>query len=188
MPSKHWKLVYNNVFCFCEFWSERFVASADRRCSPTPLCDTLSCVHLHNEGLHRGLLSRRGPVEQHRRVVMGPRFSSCLLALTENRCHFHTLLHFTCSDDSCVFLQSSSPASQCHSHCGQLRLRVLFLTLLCCIARGSDPPFGILRARLSAECGYPSLWTWLYLAVGGLASVNLCSSRFGGSNCALYLA
>ena len=43
-------------------WSEKFVASAARRCSPVPLCDALDCVHLHNEGLHCGLLSRRGPV------------------------------------------------------------------------------------------------------------------------------
>ena len=26
-----------------------------------PLCDALDCVHLHDEGLHRGLLPRRGP-------------------------------------------------------------------------------------------------------------------------------
>ena len=39
------------------------------RCGPsvvsnitsTPLCDSLGCVHPHNEGLHSGLLSRRGP-------------------------------------------------------------------------------------------------------------------------------
>ena len=29
--------------------------------TPTPLCDSVGCVHPHNEGLHRGLLSRRGP-------------------------------------------------------------------------------------------------------------------------------
>ena len=35
--SNHGKLVYNNVFCFCGVWSERFVASAARWCSPMPL-------------------------------------------------------------------------------------------------------------------------------------------------------
>ena len=53
---------------------------------------------------------------QHRRVVIDPRFSSCRLALTENLCHFHTLVPFTCSDDFSLSLWSSSPASQCHSY------------------------------------------------------------------------
>ena len=41
-------------------WSASVVASAARRYSPMPLCHALDCVHLHNEGLHRGLLSLRG--------------------------------------------------------------------------------------------------------------------------------
>ena len=42
------------------FWSfGRFVAAAVRRWFPTPLQH--HCVHPHNEGLHRGLLPRRGP-------------------------------------------------------------------------------------------------------------------------------
>ena len=32
---------------------------------------------------------------QHRRVVIDPRFSFCHLALTENLCHFHTLVPVT---------------------------------------------------------------------------------------------
>ena len=56
----HWLFACGS-FC-CEVWSERFVASAARRRSPMPLCDVQDCVHLHNEGLHRGLLSLRGPV------------------------------------------------------------------------------------------------------------------------------
>ena len=64
---------------------------------------------------------------QHRRVVIDPRFSFCRLALTWKSLTFS--------------LWSLSPASQCHSHSGQLRLRLLFLTLLTRIARGSDPRF-----------------------------------------------
>ena len=75
-------------------------------------------------------------------VVIDPRFTFSRLALTENLGHFHSLLLLTCSDDS---FWSSSRASQCHSHCGRLRLRVLFLMLLSCIARGSDPRFRIVR-------------------------------------------
>ena len=40
-------------------WSGRFVASAFRRWSPTPLCDTLGCVHPLSDGFHRGLRPRR---------------------------------------------------------------------------------------------------------------------------------
>ena len=70
-----------------------------------PLCDALDCVHLHNEGLHRGLLSRRGLFgSSHVAGRIDPHVSFCRLALTENLCHFHTLLPFTCADDSCVFL------------------------------------------------------------------------------------
>ena len=45
---------------FLSVSSGRFVAAAVRRWSPTPLCDTLGCVHPHNKGFHRNLLSRRG--------------------------------------------------------------------------------------------------------------------------------
>ena len=60
------------------------------------------------------------------------RGSSILVALREILCHFRTLPPFVCSHDF-LSLWSSSPASQCHSHCGQLPLRVLFLS---CYARG----------------------------------------------------
>ena len=59
----------------CEVWSERFSVSAARRCSPIPLCDTLSCVHLHSEGVHRDLLSRRGMLV--RPTLLGGLRSSC---------------------------------------------------------------------------------------------------------------
>ena len=44
------------------FWSGRFVASAVRRWSPTPLCETLGCVHSPSERIHRSLRPRRGPL------------------------------------------------------------------------------------------------------------------------------
>ena len=43
-------------------WSGRFVASAVRLWSPTPLCDTLNFVHLLSEGFQRGFRPRRGPL------------------------------------------------------------------------------------------------------------------------------
>ena len=36
-------------------WSGRCVAAAVRRWSPTPLCDTVDCVHSLSESFHRGL-------------------------------------------------------------------------------------------------------------------------------------
>ena len=72
--------------------------------TPTPLCDTLGCVHLIRKAYIPA--SCHGVVRRflrHRWRVIDPR----------------------------VFFWSSPPASQCHSHCG----RVLFLTLLSCIAR-----------------------------------------------------
>ena len=118
-------------------------------------------------------------VVRHRRVFIDPR-----VALTEILCHFRTLLPFACSHDF-LSLWSSSPASQCLSHCGQLRLRVLFLTLLSCIARGRPHALDFcctvflvgedseclhfsfllctvfLLDEASTRCGYPSLLTWL---------------------------
>ena len=102
-----------------------------------------SCVHLHNEGIHRGLLSRRGLLVRPTLLGVSMLVSLfCRLALTENQgvsCHCHTLLPFTCAHDF-LSLWASSPASQCHSHCGRLRVRVLVLTLLSCIARGLQSP------------------------------------------------
>ena len=66
-----------------------------------PLCDALDCVHLHDEGLHRGLLSLRVPLILPKLLGVSILVSlSVVLALTENCCHCHTLLFFTCSDDS----------------------------------------------------------------------------------------
>ena len=49
-----------------------------------PLCDALDCVHLHNEGLHRGLLSRRGPFGSSDIAgCIDPHVSFCRLALAE---------------------------------------------------------------------------------------------------------
>ena len=137
---------------------------ATRRCSPLPLCGVLDCVHLHNEGLHRGLLSLRGPLFLPTLLgVIDPRVSFFRLAVTENRCHCHTLLLFTCSDDF-FSLWSSSLALQRHSHRGRLRLRVLFLTLLSGATHASEfllcdthrllneEPF-FTCCCLSAQCG-----------------------------------
>ena len=62
VPSIHAKAVLQQrVLHLCSrVCSARVVASAARRYSPMPLCDALDCVHHHNEGIHRGLLSLRG--------------------------------------------------------------------------------------------------------------------------------
>ena len=48
---------------FLVFWKIRCRCgpSVVSNTTPTPLCDSLGCVHPHNEGLHRGLLPRRDP-------------------------------------------------------------------------------------------------------------------------------
>ena len=68
---------------------------------------------------------------------------------------------------------SSSPASQCHSHCGQMRLRVLFLTLLPCIARGRAHAllYLLLSSAFLLNAAVLADLAW-YLAVGGSASVE----------------
>ena len=54
-------------------WETRRLPSL-YRWFPTPLCDTLGCVHPLGEGLHRGLLSLRDRwVVRHRRLVVDPR-------------------------------------------------------------------------------------------------------------------
>ena len=122
------------VLLLCEAWSERFSVPAARRCSPRPLCDSLSCVRLRNEGLYRGLLSRRGPVVLPTLLGTSILVSlSVFLAKTENlcvSCHCHTLLPFTCVHDF-LSVWASSHASQCPSHCGQMRLCILFIDLHC---------------------------------------------------------
>ena len=119
----------------CKVWSERFFVPAARRCSLIPLCHTLSCVHLHNESFHRAA-SCHCVVFWFVRHCWTYRSSCLRLALTENMCvSCQTLIPFTRAHDL-LSLWASSPASQCRSHCGRLRLRVLFLTLLSCIARG----------------------------------------------------
>ena len=57
---------------------------------------------------------------QHRWAVSDSRFSFGLLALTENRCHFHTLLPFTCSDD--FISLSCTRASPRFNFCGTVFL------------------------------------------------------------------
>ena len=156
-----------------------------------PLCDTLDCVHLQNPvtGWSSGSSDVAGRID--------PRVSFCRLALCFS-CHCHTLFPFTCADDF-LSLWSLLPASQCHSLCGRLRLRVLFLTLLhctsglptlwnfasssfCWIRPLADAEFRLsfslllctvflLNAAVFADLA-------LYLAVGGLASVELSCFSF----------
>ena len=87
----------------CEVWSERFSVPAARRCSPVPLCGTLSCVRLHNEGFHRGLLSGRGllirPTLLGVSILVSLSVVWLLLKICRVSCHCHTLLLITCAHD-----------------------------------------------------------------------------------------
>ena len=89
----------------CEDWSKRFVAAAVRRWFPTPLqtplCVPLGCVHPHNEGLHHGLLPRRGPSV--RPGISG--VSSILVSLhrPDFIVTFERYFFVTCSDDFLFF-------------------------------------------------------------------------------------
>ena len=95
VPSIHGKVVYgaraprhcSSQQCglsVSEVWSEKFFVPAARRCSPMPLCDALDCVHLLIEGLHRGILSLRGPlVSSDIAGHIDPRVSFCRLVLAE---------------------------------------------------------------------------------------------------------
>ena len=141
----------------------------------TPLCDSLGCVHPHNEGLH-GLLSRRGPSSVCSAPLTCPP-SSCFffyrLVLAKTLCHCHTLLFFTCSDD---FLPLSVHR---HLHRNVIRTAVrcdcvLFLTLLSCIARGR--PHALLYLLLSSVFllnADPSSLSFLLVAVHGLSAPGL---------------
>ena len=125
-------------------WSfGRFVAAAVRRWFPTPLrhhCVILWAVSTLTTKAYipascHGVVRR---FVRHRWRVIDPRVSLSSGFFLWS-CHCHTLLPFPCAHDSLT----------CHRHllrnvfrCGRLRLRVLFLTLLSCIARGlRDPRF-----------------------------------------------
>ena len=111
--------------------------------TPTPLCASLGCVHPHNEGLHRGLLSRRGPSV--RSAPLACHRSSCLSLSSD---FFVTFARYFSSH---VLITSS--ASQCHSHYGQMRLRVLNpdASHLHC-TRERPTLLNCARSRLSAGC------------------------------------
>ena len=126
--------------------------------TPTPLCVSLGCAHSHNEGLHRGLLPRRGPSVRSAPLVC----HRPIVSLSPSSDFFVTFARYfsSCSDDV-LFLCSSSHASQCQSHSGVMRLRVKFLTLLSSIARWSDSTLlNCSRSRLSAGCG--SVFSFLF--------------------------
>ena len=138
-PRSTGKLFTTTCSAVCEVWSERFAAPAARRWSPLPLCDTVGCVHPRNEGFHRGLLSRRGPLG--RPASLGV-FLYRLVSLTENHClscQCHTLLPFTCSDD---FLSLSGMHAGCSSHASWI--------LLCAVSH-----------EASTKCVNPSFLVWL---------------------------
>ena len=114
VPSIHGKVVYNNVFCFCEVCLRGSLYLL--------LVDVLQnhCVILW--AVSTTLITEAFIAASCHGVVTFARYFPSRVLMTFS-------------------LWSSSPSSQCHSHCDQLRLRVLFLTLLSCIARGSDPRF-----------------------------------------------
>ena len=116
-----------------------------------PLRDALDCVHLHNENLHRGLLSLRGLLV--RPTLLGV---SILVSLSVFWLWLKNFVTFTRYVSSRV-LMTSSLSGHRHLLRNRLRLRVSFLTLLSCIARGLRfPRFWILLISLSAGCGIPS--------------------------------
>ena len=126
------------------FWSfGRFVAAAVRRWFPTPLRHHCVILWAVSTLITKAYIpaSCHGVVRRfvrHRWRVIDPRVSLSSGFFLWS-CHCHTLLPFTCAHDSLF----------CHRHllhnvfhCGGLRLRVLFSTLLSCIARGlRDPRF-----------------------------------------------
>ena len=96
-------------------WSGRFVASAVRRWSPTPLCDTCHGVILW-------FFFRPTPLSGHRSSCLSlcrlttpteifascaARFARCYVSLS---CRFHTFLPCTCADDSCLSLSCTRSA------------------------------------------------------------------------------
>ena len=129
-------LLYQEMYSLHVKYGLRNSVPAARRCSPMPLCDSLSCVHLDNEKFHRGLMPWRGPfgspdLAGWASILV---FLYRTVSLTEDfcvSCHCHTLLPFTCVHD---LLRNVV-------HCGRLRLRVLFLTRLSCVANKSYQRF-----------------------------------------------
>ena len=134
-----------------------------------PLCDVLDCVHPYNEGLHRGLLPRRGLLVRPTLLGVSILVSLfCRLALTENHCHFHTLLPFTCADDFCVFLWHARGLQ--FPRFGILRTvflldEVSFLFLLLCTVflLNADPSL-LTWLCTSRSAGFASVW-WSFPAL-----------------------
>ena len=117
--------------------------------TPTPLCDSVGCVHLHNEGLHRGLLLRRDPSVRSAPLAC-PR-SSCLSRLV--------LVSFT----GLVIVARYFPS------------RVLMTFSLALRAGCSSHAFAWCRSVFLLDAAVFVDLT-LYLAVCGLFSVELSSS------------
>ena len=124
----------------CEGWSERLVAAEVRRWFPTPLQHHCVIRWAVSSLITKAYIqaSCHGVVRRffrHRWRVTDPRVSLCrLTSLSLSHAAFLRVL-MTFSLSFC----SSSPASQCLSHCGQMRLRVLFQKLLSCICTRERP-------------------------------------------------
>ena len=115
---------------------------------------------------------------------MGKWFTTTWSAVCEGRFLFRALrlLHF-------LWLKCLSPwSSQCHSHCGHLRPRVSFLTLLSCIARGRPHAFEFCCAQ-SLFWVRPSLSAFTFAAVflSDLASCLVVSGHTSTQTCAQKL-
>ena len=140
------------VLLLCEAWSERFSVPAARRCSPRPLCDSLSCVRLRNEGFFAA--SCHGVVLWFFRHCWAHRSSCLFLSFWLRLKIFVYLVIVTRYFPSRVFMTFSLSG---HRHMLRNVLRTAARCdcascSLTCIARGWPfPRFGFVRARLSAE-------------------------------------
>ena len=153
--------------------------------TPTPLCDSLLCVHPHNEGIHRGLLPRRGPSVRSAPLAC-PRSSCLTLSSGFFHCHCHTPLPFTCAFLSCI-ARGSDPRFRIvlislSAGCGIPSL----MTWLCTSLSAGLPRWSLLlssRYRASGTSGtdssaaYP--WPWSF---SRSLSLKLAGSRSATNN------
>ena len=139
-----------------------------------PLCDALDCVHLHNEGFHRGLLSLRGLLV--RPTLSGridPRVSFCrLVSFTGKICVCFVIVtrHFpsrVLKTFSLVIVTACFAMSFTLRSAAIARL-VLDASLLHCTR--ASPCSCILLISLSAGCGIPSSLSFLLVAMHSISA------------------